>query len=115
MSKTPITDKLRDPLQIAKDFVTEQSCGEWDDKTILQDASLMASQVIAPERDHARRMESDRAELIEALESLSGIDGEKDGYKPNERVRAEFLKSCPEFIGYAKRARALLDRMKGEA
>lgn len=56
----------------------------------------------------------ENAELREALELFAHIDQTRDGYRPNERVREDFLRACPEFIGYAKSARALLSRVEGK-
>lgn len=58
--------------------------------------------------DFARQLERENAELREALAKFASIDSVRDGFAPNERVRKDFLDNCPEYIGYAKAARALL-------
>lgn len=49
-------------------------------------------------------------EMAELLASLAQID-RSDGNRGNELARAEFLRTHPEFIGYAKSARSLLARI----
>lgn len=88
-------------------------------KTPRTDAAVIAIDVVrgAPvtyvTADFARQLESENAELREALSKFAQIDmPEGNGWL--ELDRTQFLKSHPEFIGYAKSARALLAKVEGK-
>lgn len=44
MAKIAIVEdrRIRAPIEVARDFVRQQSVGEWDDETIEQDAKALA-------------------------------------------------------------------------
>lgn len=50
MQSEKMEQTKRAPIDIARDFVREQSCGEWGDELIEQDAIKLAA-IIQAERD----------------------------------------------------------------
>lgn len=65
-----MTDR-RSALDIAVEFVRDQSCGEWDDKTINDDAAKLVEKIIEPERATTRKLEAALATAEDALTRIS--------------------------------------------